>query len=69
MPAWLDATVKWVLLDFQADLKAGSDNRCRLYYGDGARFQPPAAGIAVHSPGHRKAFVDELGILTDPRPF
>ena len=34
MLAWPDASVKWVLLDFQTDLEAGKDNRCHLFYGD-----------------------------------
>lgn len=33
MLTWPDGSVKWALLDFQADLSAGKDNRLDLIYG------------------------------------
>ena len=42
MLAWPDGSLKWVLLDFQADLKAGADNRCRLCWDRGDRPGHPA---------------------------
>jgi hypothetical protein len=47
MLTWPDSSVKWVLLDFQIDLKAGKDNGCRLLYGDGVSSPPPAVGIVT----------------------
>ena len=37
MLTWPDGSVKWVLLDFQADLRPGLDNRVRLCYDRGDR--------------------------------
>jgi len=64
MLTWPDGSVKWVLLDFQADLRVGRDSRCRLFYGDGvAPEQREETAITVRRNG------DGLEISTGPLTF
>lgn len=44
---WPDGSVRWVLLDFQTDLEAGRQRRCRLRWGRGLPAAPPATGIDI----------------------
>lgn len=63
MLTWPDGSVKWVLLDFQTDLKSGEKNSCRLFYGDGVETAPLEKGIAVNQDE------DSLPISTDSLSF
>jgi|APSaa5957512622_1039677.scaffolds.fasta_scaffold02428_3 hypothetical protein len=63
MLTWPDGSVKWVLLDFQTDLKSGEKNSCHLFYGDGVESAPPEKMITVD----RNA--DNLQVSTGPLSF
>ena len=61
---WRDGTVKWVLLDFQTDLAAGSTRTFRLEHGEGVRRDAvPAVRIQMEDTA------DKLWINTGPLRF
>jgi hypothetical protein len=48
---WRDGSVKWVLLDFQADVAARARRGFSLEYGEGVVRQAPAAAVEVAEDG------------------